>query len=89
MDNGYGSLKHLQNLLCGGESFAVDWRAIDYVKLAQGLGTEGLLIREPREIKNTLKQAEEIDGPTLIAVETKNIPTMPEKVIKTLIKGVA
>lgn len=89
VDNGYGSLKHLQNFLCAGRSFAVDWKPIDFIKLAQGLGIEGLLIREPQEIKKTLKQAEELDGPTLIAVETKNIPTMPEKVVKALIKGAA
>jgi acetolactate synthase-1/2/3 large subunit len=87
VNNGYGSLNHLQNFLCGGRNFAVDWRAIDYVKLAQGMGAEGFLIREPQQIEKTFAQAERIDGPTLIAVETENIPTMPESTYKRLLKG--
>jgi acetolactate synthase-1/2/3 large subunit len=87
VNNGYGSLKHLQTLLHGGRTIAVDWKPIDYVKLAESMGVKGFLIREPREIKGTLTTFQKFGGPALIAVEVENIPTMPESAYKALAKS--
>jgi acetolactate synthase-1/2/3 large subunit len=87
VNNGYGSLKHLQHLLHGGRNIAVDWKPVDYVKLAESMGVKGLFIREPGEIKEALAAFEKNGGPLLIAVEVENIPTMPESAYRVLARS--
>jgi len=86
VNSGYGSIKLLQNFLCGGNNIAVDWKPIDYVKLAESMGMKGVLVRDPKEIAGTLRDVAG-KGPVLVAVETENMSTMPEKVYKGLLKG--
>ncbi|HUT84640.1 MAG TPA: thiamine pyrophosphate-binding protein [Thermodesulfobacteriota bacterium] len=87
VNDGYGSLKHLQTLLHGGRTIAVDWKPVDHVKLAESMGVKGLLIREPKDIKKALDTFEKTGGPLLIAVEVENIPTMPESAYRILAKS--
>jgi acetolactate synthase-1/2/3 large subunit len=87
VNDGYGSLKHLQTLLHAGRNIAVDWKPVDHVKLAESMGVKGLLIREPQDIKKALDTFEKTGGPLLIAVAVENIPTMPESAYRVLVKS--
>ena len=51
------------------------------------MGVKGLLIREPQDIKKALDTFEKTGGPLLIAVEVENIPTMPEKAYRALVRS--
>jgi acetolactate synthase-1/2/3 large subunit len=87
VNTGYGSIKLLQNYLCGGRNIAVDWKSIDYAKLAESMGVKGVLVQETQEIEQVFKEFEERGGPVLMAVRTENIPTVPEDIYKTLLRG--
>jgi len=84
VNSGYGSIRNFQKLFCGGRTIGVDWRSIDFVKIAEGMGVKGFFVREPHEIRTALEGSQK--GPALIAVEVENISPMSESVIRDLAK---
>jgi acetolactate synthase-1/2/3 large subunit len=46
-----------------------DFRPVDYVKYAEGFGAKGLMIGRPDEVAAVLKQAFDIPGPVIVAVD--------------------
>src|SRR3989338_5188945 len=76
VNDGYGSIKELEKNMLQGKSTAVDWKPIDFLKLAEGFGAKGFLIRNENELEDILFKALRENGPSVIAVRVKNMPTI-------------
>ena len=86
INDGYGSIKHLEQNMLDGKSTAVSWKPVDFAKIAEGFGAKGFLINEKGKLEQTLKEVLKEDGPSVISVNVENIPTMRKEVMKTLLK---
>ena len=86
INEGYGSIKGLEENLLKGKSTAVDWKPIDFVKIAEGFGAKGFLIKERGELESIFEKALNGDGPSIIGIRVKNMPTLRKDVMEKLLK---
>ena len=86
INEGYGSIKGLEENLLNGKSTAVDWKPIDFLKIAEGFGVNGFLIRNENELEDILFKALKKNGPSVIAVRVKNMPTLRKDAMQKLLK---
>ena len=80
-NNTLGLIKWEQMIFLGNPEYGVDLNPIDFVKVAEGCGLEGVRIDNPKRCREQLKEALAIDGPAVIeCVTDPNEPPMPPKV---------
>lgn len=89
-NNTLGLIKWEQMIYLGNPEYGVDLYPIDFVKVAEGCGLNGVRIENPKSCKQQLKEALAMDGPVVIeCITDPNEPPMPPKATKDEIKKLA
>ena len=73
-DNAFGNVKRDQKLKFGGRDIGVDLHNPDFMKLAQAYGVRGMRADGPDELEAALRQALDVEAPTLIEVPVGEMP---------------
>jgi thiamine pyrophosphate-dependent acetolactate synthase large subunit-like protein len=63
----------------------VDWKPIDFSKIADGFGANGFLIEEKSGLESVLPKVLNDNGPSVIAVRVRNMPSLRKDVMKKLL----
>lgn len=74
---GFAMIRNLQNITFKGRRISSEFINPDFVKLAETMGTVGLRITKPDEIRPVVEQALSNDRPTVIDVhiDTSEVPS--------------
>lgn len=68
-DQGYGVMRGIQNNYFGGRQYYNELHTPSYQKLGESMGCKSFLARSIDEFKEVIKQAIEIEGPTVVEVD--------------------
>ncbi len=86
-NNTLGLIKWEQMIYLGNPEYGVDLHPIDFVKVAEGCGLQGIRIDDPKRCQGQLKKALATDGPVVIeCITDPNEPPMPPKATKAEMK---
>ncbi len=89
-NNTLGLIKWEQMIYLGNPEYGVDLYPIDFVKVAEGCGLQGVRIDNPKHCREQLKEALAMDGPVVVeCVTDPNEPPMPPKTTKAEMKHLA
>ena len=89
-NNTLGLIKWEQMIYLGNPEYGVDLYPIDFVKVAEACGLQGLRVDNPKRCRDQMKEALDMDGPALIeCVTDPNEPPMPPKATKAEMKHLA
>ncbi len=89
-NNTLGLIKWEQMIYLGNPEYGVDLYPIDFVKVAEGCGLQGVRIDHPKHCREQLKEALAMDGPVVIeCITDPNEPPMPPKATKAEMKHLA
>ncbi len=73
-DNAYGNVKRMQKELYGNRVIASDLRNPDFVRLAESFGARGLRARTPDELRGTIREGFDGDGPAVVEIPVGEMP---------------
>jgi pyruvate dehydrogenase (quinone)/pyruvate oxidase len=89
-NNTLGLIKWEQMIYLGNPEYGVDLYPIDFVKVAEGCGLQGVRIDNPKRCHDQLKEALATDGPVIIeCITDPNEPPMPPVATKSELKHLA
>jgi pyruvate dehydrogenase (quinone)/pyruvate oxidase len=89
-NNTLGLIKWEQMIYLGNPEYGVDLYPIDFVKVAEGCGLQGVRIENPKSCQSQLKEALAMDGPVVVeCITDPNEPPMPPKATKSEMKHLA
>jgi acetolactate synthase-1/2/3 large subunit len=73
-DNAYGNVLRDQRNRFQGRSVGAELYNPDFVKLAQAYGARGVRAKGPEELESALREALQVDAPSLIEVPVGMMP---------------
>lgn len=89
-NNTLGLIKWEQMIYLGNPEYGVELHAIDFVKVAEACGLQGVRIEDPKKCGKQLAEALAMDGPVLVECLTDPLePPMPPKATKAEMKHLA
>jgi pyruvate dehydrogenase (quinone)/pyruvate oxidase len=78
-----GLIRWEQMVFLGYPEYGVDFKSVDFVKIAEGCGLRAVRIDDPKKCHDALAQALKIDGPALIeAVVDPFEPPLPAMITR-------
>jgi pyruvate dehydrogenase (quinone)/pyruvate oxidase len=82
-NNTLGLIKWEQQIFLGNPEYGVDFNDVDFVKIAEGCGLRGIRIDDPKNCRDRLAEALELDEPVLIeCVTDPHEPPHPPQVTR-------